>query len=65
MVVATPALLKVTVLLPKVAPLVVSAAVWPDSVVAADVQGLDVLVQAVTVTVVGTQLRLVVARDSS
>ena len=64
-VVATPLALKVTLVAPKLAPLVAKVAVAPLTVVAALVQGLELLAQAVTVTVVGRQVRLLVGSDSS
>jgi hypothetical protein len=64
-VVATPALLKLSVVLPSVAPLVDSVAVWPESEVEASVQGLELSAQAVTVTVLAWQVRLLLGSESS
>ena len=65
MVLAMPEPLKVTVLAPSEAPLVDKVAVCPLKVVAGLVQGLELLVHAVTETVVGRQVTLLVGTDSS
>ena len=64
-VLATPLALKLSVVAPSVPALAASIAVWPASDVAALVQGLELLLQAVTVTLLGRQARLVLASTSS
>ena len=65
MVVATPLLLKVTLVAPSVAPLVVRRAVPPLAAVYGLVQGVVPLAQAVTVTVEVTHARLLLGSESS
>ena len=65
MVLATPDALKVTLLAPSAAPLVVKVAVCPLTVVEGLVQGLELFAQAVTNTVVGRQVTLLVGNDNS
>ena len=65
MVLATPDALKVTLVAPSAAPLVDKVAVCPLTLVDGLVQGLELLVQAVTETVVGRQVTLLVGNDSS
>lgn len=66
-VLAVPALPKLTELAARLAPLVAvdSTAVWPLPVVTGLVHGLELSAQAVSVTVLGTQLTLLTGRANS